>query len=241
MNQTDLSAIQRDAMRAQGKDIELTDDGKLVLKPARLTIGGVFSFEHKRHEAVQRAIEDGDPEKELWLRDFVRRNGDTQYKRNYVTVDQERAPNLIPNGGLDFVLDLILGSTLKINNWYMGPFTSNWTPSATAQSNWAGASSGPLATELANAQYDETNRQAATFGNPASSQTITTSAATTFTLSTGVSGLSMYGVTLNSVNTVAYDSTDQTLLAATRFVSPKSGLDAGDLANIGYELSASSA
>jgi hypothetical protein len=153
---------------------------------------------------------------------------------------ESKEPNLIPNVGLNFVLNVLFFSTSKISTWYHGPFISNWTPVATAQSNWAGAGSGPLATELANAQFDESNRQAATFGTTASSQSISSSASTTITLATGESGITLYGTTLNQSSTVAYNATDLILLAATAFSTAKSGLGAADVINLDYTISASS-
>jgi hypothetical protein len=240
MKDNDLSAILKDVERAKERtEIYVTDKGIVEIPRAGFSIGGTFTFEHKRHEDVHRARDDGDSEKEAWMRDHVRSIGDTHYKRNYMTVDQDRAPNLIPNVGLDFVLDVLMyASTLKINTWNMGPFTSDWTPAATADADWAGAGSGPLATELQQTEFDETNRQGATFASAASSQLIATSTPTTFTLATGVSNLALYGVTMNEINTINYNATDKILLAATRFASAKTGLDAGDLANIGYELGA---
>jgi hypothetical protein len=148
--------------------------------------------------------------------------------------------NQIPDAGINFLLNVIFGSTAKIGTWYHGPFKSNWASFTAAQSNWAGATSGPLATELANADYDETNRQAAVFGTPAAAKTMTASAATRFTLATGASGITLYGSTLNSVATVGYNATDQVLLAAAQFGSPKAGLGAADKIDIEYEIVGSS-
>jgi hypothetical protein len=236
-----LAKIMRDLKRAeaQGK-VSFTDDGLMIIGNAGLQVGGVFDSWIHRHELVQRAIDDADPEKEIWAREFVRLRGDLATRRGYFKTMESKEPNLIPNVGLNFVLNVLFFSTSKISTWYHGPFISNWTPVATAQSNWAGAGSGPLATELANAQFDESNRQAATFGTTASSQSISSSASTTITLATGESGITLYGTTLNQSSTVAYNATDLILLAATAFSTAKSGLGAADVINLDYTISASS-
>jgi hypothetical protein len=93
---------------------------------------------------------------------------------------------------------------------------------------------------LANAQYDESGRRAATFGSASSSQSISSSTSTTLTIATGESGITLYGTTLNQSSTVAYNVTDQVLLAATAFSSAKSGLGAADVINLDYTITASS-
>lgn len=213
--------------------IEFTDDGLMVVSND-FRVGGVFTARVLRDELVQRAIDDGDPELEFYARQQVLRG-----HANYFELSSERSPNLIPDAAINSILDVYFGAANKTSVWYVGCFTSDWTPTAGALSNWAGATSGPLATELPNASYTESNRQIAAFGSAASKK-IATSTAATFTLASGVSGVTLYGATLNSIATVAYNATDQRLAAATRFATPKSGLGAGDKAEISYEISGSS-
>jgi hypothetical protein len=202
-------------------------------------VGGVFDSQIQRHDLVQQAIDDGDVARERWLREWVRKTGALARREGYHVQQVGADHNLIPDAGINTLLDIIFGATSKITTWYQGPFTSNSTPGAAWVSNWAGAGSGPLATELANAAYDETNRQAATFGS-AATKSIATSSATTFTIAAGQSDISLYGSTLNDIATVAYNATDQVLMAATRFASAKTGLGAADVVNISYTISGSS-
>ena len=221
-------------------EVEFDEEGRMLFPKTRLTVGGVFSGEVLEHEAVLMAKESKDLERELWMRKHVREIGDVFARRHYVMAQRVESPNRIPNGGLDFTLNLLMYTTAKISTWYYGPFTSAWVPPATALWNWAGVSSGPLATELPDADFDESGRQAAVFASAASSQTITNSSATSITFATGTSNISIYGLTLNESSTVAYNSTDKILLAATAFTNALTGLSAGSILNMGYVLGASS-
>ena len=241
-NHDKLTGLLRDIRRAKedGK-IAFTDSGLMVLEGrAGMTVGGSFHSAVLRHEMVQRAIDDGDPEKEAWAREFVRANGDVFTDRGYFRCQESSDRNLVPNVGLDYVLNVLLYTTTKIATWYHGPFISDWTPVATAESNWAGAGSGPLATELADSQFDESGRQSGTFATTASSQSISSSSSTMITIATGESGIAVYGSTLNETSTVAYNSTDKIVLAATRFSAAKTGLAAADKLDLDYTISASS-
>jgi hypothetical protein len=234
-------SLLRDLRRlVAARRFEFNDEGLMVFRnDVNVQVGGIFDSQVQRHDLVQQAIDDGDKPRELWLREWVRKTGALARREGYHTQQAGSDHNLIPDAGINTLLDIIFGSTAKITTWYQGPFTSNSTPGAAWLSNWAGATSGPLATELANAAYDETNRQAATFGS-AATKSIATSSATTFTLASGQSDVSLYGSTLNNVATVAYDVTDKVLIAATRFSSAKTGLGAADVVNISYTISGSS-
>ena len=228
-------AIVRDLERAIASgQIEITDNG-LFLPNAKLNVGGVFTMGARRSEQVQRAIDEGDTEREL----FYRMNPN---QGAHFDFGLEHAHNRVPTVGLNKILNLIFRSSALIGTWYYGPYLSTWTPGATAGSNWAGASSGPLATELAAAQFDEgSTRQAATFGTNAADGEITTSAYTTVTLSSAVtSAVTWYGLTLNESSTIAYNSTDKILLSAAPRTEPLSGLMVGDALIMGYEFGATS-
>jgi hypothetical protein len=232
-------SLVRDIKRAaRDNDVELNDAGELTFgRDINFKVGGVFDAWIDRSDAVQAAIDAGDTPQEVFLRESILASG--RVGRGYHSQQHSCNPNLIPDAGLNALLMIIFGATAKISTWYQGPFTSNSTPGASWASNWAGASSGPLATELANAAYNESNRQAAAFG-AAASKSIATSAPTTFTIATGQSGITLYGSTLNSDATVAYNATDKVLMAATRFTSAKSGLGAADVVNISYTITGSS-
>lgn len=225
--------------RQRGR-LEVGPDG--FIKAAGMdgfVIGGNFKTKIFRHRAVQELIDSGDVSKLAWTRDWVRSSGLLARMDGFELVDASVDPNLVPDLGINHVLDVIFGSGTKVTTWYQGPFTTDWTPVAAAASDW-GKVAGGLATELADAQYDESARQSATFGSAAAAKNIATSAATTFTLATGESGVALYGSTLNSVATVAYTGTDEILIAATRFGTAKTGLGAADVININYDITGSS-
>lgn len=233
-----LISILNDMRKAKKKGyISIDDDGQLYVGGhSNFRIGGVFHTWVKRHESVQRAIEDKDPEFELWARQNVTRQGLAQSQRGYVEIEQSDDHNKIPFDGIDFILELILyPSTAKITQWWHGPFTSNWTPVDGALSDWSKVAGG-LATELTALQYGVSVRKQAYFNNVASSQSISHSAVTAITIAAGYSGITMYGSTINEISTIAYASQDKILLAATTFGSPKSGLGETDVINLGYTL-----
>ncbi|MGB5834136.1 MAG: hypothetical protein WBG92_19415 [Thiohalocapsa sp.] len=235
------ASLMKDLRRLVGnRQFEFDDNGLMVFKnDVDIQVGGIFDSEVLRHDLVQQAVNDGDKEREAWLRRWARASGALARRDGYHAQQAGSDHNLIPDAGINAILGIIFGATTKISTWYQGPFTSNSTPGAAWGSNWAGATSGPLATELAEAAYDESNRQAAVFGS-AAAKSIATSSATTFTIASGQSGLSLYGSTLNNIATVAYDATDRVLMAATRFSSAKSGLGEADVVNISYTISGSS-
>lgn len=244
-NPDKLANLLGDIRKAQGRgQIAFTDDGLMVVRgDVNLQIGGVFDTWILRHEMVQRAIDDHDPEQEAWARQFVRDTGRLATREGFFETMRSQDHNLIPYYGLAAVLDIIFYTKTKISTWYHGPFTSNWTPVATARSNWSGATSGPLATELPDANFDESGRQAATFGVAATAgatTSISSSTATAITIATGVTPFTMYGSTLNESSTVAYNATDKVLLAATAFATAKSGLGPADVINLNYAITAAS-
>jgi len=231
-------SLLRDFKRAlETCQYEFVQGGGILLSRAKAVIGGVFPFQLLRHEAVLRAEQEGDLEKAAWLRQWVREQGE-RVRAGFVEIASEVSPNLIPDAGLTYMLGSSMDSaTTKKSAWYFGPFSTNWTPGASAVSNWAGAGSGPLATEFTT--YDESNRQAWSRGT-ASAKSVTNSSATTLTISTGVSNATLYGLTLNSVATQNYNVTDQILAAASKFSVAKTGINAADVANLTYTLTASS-
>ena len=236
-----VDAIMRDLKRAAANHkLELDDEGNLhVGNHANFTIGGHFSTVVHRHWLVQKAIDLGDADRVRWAREYVRKMGDVLFHRDYIPMMESCDKNIVPNPAINSILDTLFGTAVKIGPWYQGPFTTDWTPADTTPSSWAGATNN-LATELQDAQYDETNRQLVDFGAAAASQNILTQNPTRFTLATGQSGVAIYGSTLNDINTVAYDSDTQVTIAATRFTAAKTGLGAADKIDIAYDITGSS-
>lgn len=238
-------ALLSDIRRAiTNKAYELAENGALVLKDAKLAIGGIFHSGVKRHELVQKAIDSGDLDKVAWARQKIFELGDTLTGAGYFRIPELASSdhNLVPDGGLNFVLNLLFRSTqAKVTTWYHGVFIENATPSATWLSNWAADATGPLGVELPQARFTESGgRQAAVFATDAASETITASTETTFTFASGSPETAAYGSTLQNVQTIKYAGTDKILLAATTFGTPKQGLTAGDKLAVLYEMTGSS-
>ena len=242
VNEISYEALVREIKRAQaaGK-IEFSEDGTLMVLPqANLEVGGVFHSWVLRHEAVQRAIEDGDPERESWIRESLLRNGAEFSDRGYFRTMDDSSHNLIPDAGINTMLELVFKTaTTKISNWYQGPFKTNVTPAAAWVSNWSGADGAAPGAELVpTTDYTVAARVEAVFA--AASAKKIACAATQFTLASGAADITLYGSTLNSISTAAYNVADKVLAAATKFSTAKSGLGAGDKILIEYEITGAS-
>lgn len=238
--QDDLLQILDEAKRT-GKRLEFDEHGRLVFSHGLLISTG-FKAKVLEHEDMTRAFESGDPAKVAWTERMIRSKGWVRNCYGYYEKERREQPNIMPIAGINNIWNTVFGSTSKSATWYIAAFTSNWNTAgaSAALSNWAGAGSGPLATELADAAYDESGRQAAVFGNAASARVLASSAATRYTLATGQSGVSIYGAVLTNVATVAYNATDKVLAAATAFSAPITGLAATHKIDLEYELTGTS-
>ncbi len=233
-----LQNILRDIKRAvENKQIEFTPDGLMVLGEANFKVGGVFDTTVQRHEYVQRAMDEGDHEAEAWWRNWALENHLDQSRKGYFTLDASKDYNLIPDAGIDFILNVIFGGTSKIATWYLGLFTSNSTPAADWDGLWANANL--KATELTNAQITGSARPSCAFGT-AASKSISTSSPASVTIEAGITGVDLYGATLNESSVIANSTSGKILLAATLFGTPKSGLGAADVVNVSYSVTGSS-
>lgn len=237
-----LDALVREvkAAQASGK-IGFAEDGSLmILTPANLTVGGYFDSSVLRHEQVQRAIDDGDPEREAWVRHQLMTSGAHLSDQGYTRILASHDHNLIPDAGINAMLDILFKTSVsKVSNWYQGPIKTNVTPGAGWLSNWSGAGGAAPASELVpTTDYTVSARVEAVFASAAAKSIAC--AATRFTLASGASGITLYGSTLNSISTAAYNATDKILAAATLFSTAKSGLGAGDKIDIEYSITGAS-
>ena len=226
---------------ANSGKISFDEQGRMIVL-GKTQWGGVFDSCMARHENVQRAIDDGDPEREAWEREQIWQRGDHITKRGYFEQYASQEHNLLPGSGLDFAANVIFyNSTSKITSWYHGPFKNNVTPDATWGANWGNAASGPKATELAAADTTAGARVIATFATASSggAGVITQSTDTEFTFASGASGITIYGSTINSSATVA--GTSGTLFAATAFDDPKGAFSATDILRVRYALTVANA
>jgi len=228
------------AAQKQGK-IDFAEDGSLmILGDANLTVGGVFHSWVMRHSAVQKAIEEGDVEKEVWLRQQLFSCGAVHGDVGYERMMEDHSHNVIPDAGINSILDVNFRTAVsKKSNWYQGPIKTNVTPAAGWLSNWSGAGGAAPSSELVpTTDYTVSARVEAVFAAAASKKIAC--AATRFTLASGASAITLYGSTLNSISTAAYNATDHVLAAATLFTTAKSGLGAGDKIDIEYEITGAS-
>jgi len=143
--------------------------------------------------------------------------------------DIEVTPNIIPDEGLDDLLDVWLGNGTQSATWYIAPFSGNITPANTLTA----ATFDGTATEFTN--YDEAAR--VTWADDAvSGQAISNAAVKAdFTMSAG--GGTIYGAGLLSVSTKS--AVTGKLAAATRFGSSRT-LAVSDILTVQYTLSAAS-
>lgn len=200
-------------------------------------IGTTYHTKIKRHESIMRALETGDPEFVRLVRNQLFATGMARQGDGYVVIDESEDHNLVPTTGLNHWLAVCFdSSTAKRGFWYVGLFTSNSTPALGWDGDW-GAVSGGDATEMTAAQMDGLSaRPAVTFGSAPGGGVLSSSASTSITLASGVADLTVYGATLNSLSTIAYNSGASILISAVRFNTPKSGLDAGDKIDLDFEI-----
>lgn len=191
--------------------------------------GASYATRVFRHREIQKAIEEGDPEKVVLLQRLIRATPLDKSWGDYDLIGDMCADNKVPTEGLNFINNVLLYSTAKISTWYLGHYTTDNTPDATWDHEWAYTGGTPKATELTNAQITGSARPSLTFGSASSSGVITASAVSSVTLEVGVSGLTIYGSTINSGSTIGGQNVGGILLSAAKYASAKSGLAAGDI------------
>lgn len=147
-------------------------------------------------------------------------------------IDEEWVNNIIPNEGIDYILNAAIHGDTQISTWYFAPFTNDYTP--TSSDTYAS----PGYTE-ATTEYSESTRQEWVEG-AASGQQITNSTAATITAAANVT---IYGAGLvggGSAPSTKGDTTGGgTLLATAALASPKT-LSNGETLDMTYTISGSS-
>jgi len=242
-----MKALGKDISRAVMKNGYDMSDGKLIIPAAKFAIGGVFSSEVLRHKSVQAALDEGDPEKADAMRLRAVRMGFAHTLEGYEPQQVSSDANIIPDAGINFILNLLCGSASKVMTWYQGLIAQNTTPNSSWGAGWSGTLT-HMANEFPDSSasagegnfYTGSGRKSTVFG-VATNRSILTSTASSFTMGTGTADATIYGSTLNSNSTVNWDGTSGYLLSAALFSSPKSGLGAADILNVSYELRGTSA
>jgi|SRR5579862_487351 len=147
-------------------------------------------------------------------------------------------PNAMANQGLNYILNVALGNQSQIAAFYLAPFAGNVTPDGT----WTAANFTSNGTEFL--AYTPTTRPSWNLLTPVANAPTTTEslgntgneAVITFT-----SGgpYNLYGLGL--ISNATKSSTSGTLIAATRFASPRLSQNAGDQLAFGYVITAADA
>lgn len=147
---------------------------------------------------------------------------------------EELSPNLVPTEGLNTWVDVLLGDTTKITQWYIAPFAGPVTPN----SSWTADNFTATSTEFTN--YTETYRQDLTVPSNATSGAINNlSNRAVFTIGalTGSANTTIEGAaTLSAQNK---SSQSGVILSATRAPNAKQNLVEGEQVSIGFSLSLS--
>lgn len=133
-----------------------------------------------------------------------------EHVRRGQVIDTETAHNLLPNEGLDHVIDVLLKGGTAHTTWYLGLFEGDYTPGPTDT-----AATFPTAASEFTA-YDEATRQPVTFGAISLGGTDNNASRAEFT-STG--SVAIYGGFLTPAS--AKEAATGPLLSAARFSSPK--------------------
>lgn len=137
--------------------------------------------------------------------------------------------NLIVDEGKNHALDVTLGGGGQNGTWYVGIFAGDYTPLSTD----AGANFSTDSSEFVD--YDEPTRPVWNHAG-AASQTITNSASKAdFTISTGVTNETIYGMFLVSINTIGADG--GTLFSAARFSTSRT-VNEADTLQVSYAVNA---
>jgi hypothetical protein len=197
---------------------------------SRVSLGGVFQTEIRRHRLLSKALETGDPERVSFVQKLI-----SSMPRNlalYDTVDVAYDPNIVVNEGINRMLSTWLAGGAQTSLYYISLFSSNSTPTAT----WTLPTyRSTNATEWTN--YSEAARPAWAAAAP-SSQTITNSASPA--VFTATAGATIYGAVLcNASNKSGTGDATGFMVAATRYASARALLT-NDVASVSYTISATS-
>lgn len=195
-------------------------------------VGGGFETVIRRHRALSAALETCDPERIAFVKRQIR--SAPRKLALYDIVEEGYDSNLIPNEGLNQLLDVWLSGGTAQSTHYVSLFESNSTPSAT----WTSANYRTSCTEFED--YDETTRPAWTEAGVAT-QSITNSASPAEFTCNNSSTKSIYGAALLSASskTGAGDASGK-IVAATKYSTARTVEDT-DVAAVRYTITAASA
>lgn len=156
--------------------------------------------------------------------------------RNGVLLDGWHTdPNLIPDEGINHILDVAVNGATQITTWFFGLYSGAVTPAA----NWTAATWVATATEITSntTGYSETTRQAWVGTAAASDATSNLASKAVFTIILPSSTLTVNGCAM--VSSDVKGGTTGKLISASRFATTRN-LSSGDLFNLGYTLTGTS-
>lgn len=139
------------------------------------------------------------------------------------------AKNLVPNGGLDHVLSVVLGAGTQVATWYAGLIDNsgfsavNASDTMSSHSGWAESTA-----------YTQANRVTLAFG-AVSGQSIATSSSASFTMNASATVKGAFVVSNNTKG-----GTTGTLFAAGAFTNAQT-LSSGQVLKVDYTCAAASA
>lgn len=145
-------------------------------------------------------------------------------------------PNLVVNQGLNHFLNAAIpptGGYTPITQWYVAPYSGNYTPTATLTA----ANFTATATEFT--AYDSATRLALTVATAATAQTTGNSGSEALVELSAGGPYNIYGAGIISVT--AKSATTGILLAAVRFATPRLNLAGGDRLGLEYVITAGDA
>jgi hypothetical protein len=156
---------------------------------------------------------------------------DTAIRRGGELIDRQVDFNLLPEQGLNHLLDVGAGAGTQLTAFYIALFSGNYTPAADdTAANWVGR-----ATEFTS--YDEATREVWTSASASGGSKSNSASKAEFTMATGVTAQNLYGAALCSAS--AKSATTGKLLAIARFGSTRV-VNEDDVLVVGYTLTLTS-
>lgn len=146
--------------------------------------------------------------------------------------DHQVDPNIVTTEGLQYIVGAALAGVAALSAFYLAPFAGNVTPT----SSLTAATFSTTTTEFIS--YTVANRVQWVYAAPVAGSISNSASLASFIMAVGVSNATLYGAGLLSSN--VQNGTTGTSIAATRFATARTGLNAGDTLTIQYTLSTSS-
>lgn len=144
-----------------------------------------------------------------------------EHVRNGVVIDEWDEENIIPTEGLNFVLNVLSQSgTSKINSWYMGIGTGNYTVAASD----TGANISGVGRANETSAYSEANRVAVTLAASTAASITNSANKATFTANAGITVTNAF-----IVSTAPKGDTNGTLMSSLKLSVAKTLVAADQL------------